>query len=106
LPKLHFDAEEYHEMIDWQAINITEPPTLKRASITDIKTLIETKEKPQGMPNFSCHTHAVERAIKLVTDASAFVVGHENRDGYIKTRIEGRKRLPIFESKCNYNASK
>ena len=102
LPKLRFDAEEYHQMIDWQAIDVTEPPTLKKVPITEIKALIEMKEKPQGMPNFPCHTQAVERAIKLVTDASASVVGHENRDGYIRARIEGRKRLPIFESKCDY----
>ena len=102
LPKLRFNAKKYHQMINWQAIDITEPPALKKVAITEIKALIETKEKRQEIPNFPCHTQAVESSIKLVTDASASVVGYENRDGYIRGRIEGRKRLPIFESKCDY----
>jgi len=104
IPKLRFDADEYHQMIDWQEIDLTEPPILTKLTETEIKELIETNEKPQGMPNFPCHTQAVERIIKLVTDASATVVGQENRDGYVRARLEGRKRLPLFETKCNYTS--
>ena len=89
-------------MIDWQTTNVTEPPSTKYLTNTEVETLIKSKEKPKNMTDFPRHTQAVERMIKLVTDASAAVVGQENRDGYIRARIEGRKRLPRFEYKSNY----
>ena len=102
VPKINFTASEYHQMIDWQTTNVTEPPSTKYLTNTEVETLIKSKEKPKNMTDFPCHTQAVERMIKLVTDASAAVVGQENRDGYIRARIEGRKRLPRFEYKSNY----
>jgi len=36
---------------------------------------------------FPCHTQAVERAVKLVTDASTAVCGESARDGFIRARI-------------------
>ena len=99
LPKLIFSATSYYSMINWQTIQVTEPPATKKISAEDITTLINTKELPKIIPNFPCHTQAVERLIKLVTEASTSVVGNEARDGYIRNRIEGRKKLPKFETK-------
>ena len=84
-------------MIDWQTIQVTEPPATKKISTEDITSLINTKELPKLIPDFPCHTQAVERLIKLVTEASTSVVGNEARDGYIRNRIQGRKKLPKFE---------
>ena len=103
VPKINFTASEYHLMIDWQTTNVTEPPSTKYLTNTEVETLIKRREKPKNMTNFPCHTQAVERMIKLVTDASAAVVGQESRDGYIRARIEGKKkRLPKFEYKSHY----
>ena len=38
-----------------------------------------------------CHTQAVERAIKLVTEASVKVSEKEERDGYIKNVLVEKK---------------
>ena len=46
-------------------------------------------------PNFPTHTQAVEKIIKIVTDASEIVAGEEARKGYIRARIEGRKNKPV-----------
>lgn len=102
-PKLILNAEKYYEMIDWQTAQLTEPPVTKKLSCDEIQAFINFKEKLLNMYNFPCHTQAVERVIKLVTDASTAVVGHEAREGYIFSRIEGRKRLPVFETKRDYN---
>ena len=47
IPKLRLDAEKYYEIIDWQAIEVTEPPTLKKLTVAEIKALIEIKKKPE-----------------------------------------------------------
>ena len=48
---------------------------------------------------FPNHTLTVERIIKIVTDTSKRVVRKEARYGYVRAKIEGRKKLPKFESK-------
>ena len=35
-----------------------------------------------NLPNFPCHTQSVERAVKLVTEASLKVHGIKERDGH------------------------
>ena len=99
LPDLLFDATEYHFMINWQTTKLNEPPVTRHLS-TDL--LISVKEGSVQLPQltaFSNHTQAVERCIKMVTDASSTVVGQEARDGLIRSKIEGRKKLPNFETK-------
>jgi hypothetical protein len=49
-----------------------------------------------------CHTQAVERCIKLVTEASAAVCGTAARDGFIRVRNEARNKMPRFETKNNF----
>ena len=44
-------------------------------------------EKPLVVPPYPCHTQAVERAIKLVSEAAGSVVGADSRDGYIRQKI-------------------
>lgn len=51
---------------------------------------------------FRCHLQAVERHIKLLTKASATVCGQEARDGFIRTKIESRDKLPKFDTKQQF----
>uniref|UniRef100_A0A6P7FXE8 ABC transporter C family member 6-like n=1 Tax=Diabrotica virgifera virgifera TaxID=50390 RepID=A0A6P7FXE8_DIAVI len=52
------------------------------------------------------HTQAVERCIKIVTEASSKVCGHSARDGFIRVRLEARQNLPTFENKSQYVTAK
>ena len=45
---------------------------------------------------------AVERAIRLVSKASAAVIGQEAREGFISQKIKERQELTKFESKKDY----
>ena len=54
------------------------------------------------VPNYPCHTQAVERGVKLVSEASAAAIGQEAREGFICQRIKERKVLNKFESKKDY----
>ena len=49
-----------------------------------------------------CHTQAVERLVKLVTEASKAVCGRKSRDGFISARIASRQLMAKFESKRDF----
>ena len=102
-PTLNFNAETYYEMIDWNSLELTEPPLTKSVKTKDIIELIETGDMPifksQDIP---CHTQSVERHIKLVTEASEKVCGGQKRDGLIKATLFSRQQMPIFNTKKEF----
>ena len=88
-------------MIDWQEKDITKPPLRKKLIDTEIENNIKLKI-PICLPALPCHTQAVERTIKLVTDASQKVIGSKNRDGYKNALLTSRSKLPKFNTKKDY----
>ena len=50
-------------------------------------------------PRFPCHTQAVERVIKLVTESSLSVCGPEARDGFVKAKIASQKMMQNLRPK-------
>jgi len=102
IPILNFEADTYIDLIDWLSVEITEPPLTKSISDHDLKSMISDVSAEIDILKFPCHTQAVERCIKLVTEASAAVCGIESRDGFIRSRIESRRTLPKFETKRQY----
>ena len=50
---------------------------------------------------FPCHNQAVERAIKVVSEASSQVYSEE-RDGFIRQRIRARKLVPKINTKADF----
>ena len=79
--------------------NMHEPPTLKHLLNKEIEAFQPHKlnlEHP-------CHNQAVERHIKLVSEASAAVVGFKNRDGLIREKIRSRKLMKTFSTKKQFN---
>ena len=50
----------------------------------------------------SLHTEAVERAVKLVTEAAVQVSDHKERDGLIRNKLQSRQKMPKFETKRDY----
>ena len=56
VPKINFNATSYTQLIDLRGTGITEPP-LTLALSDAFKTT------PFEVPNYPCHTQAVERAI-------------------------------------------
>lgn len=105
VPNLNFHAEDYVDLIDWK--NMTEPPPMKIIHTQLIYEAIrnpdlvssEIMDKFNRMP---CHTQAVERCVKLVTEASAAVCGPERREGFIKNKLESRHIMPTFNTKKDF----
>ena len=83
--ELNLNAMEYFDMIDWAVYTISEPPVLKAMTDAELKDLITTEVTPTVIfPKFPCQTQAVERHVKLVTEAAKAVCGQNSRDGFIR----------------------
>lgn len=86
-------------MIDWAVCPISEPPVIKGMTDAELRELITTEVTPTVLfPKFPCHTQAVERNVKLVTEAAKAVCGQKSRDGFIRARVASRQLMPTFES--------
>ena len=94
VPKLNFEAEDYTKLIDFDALDpVLEPP------LTKVMCPALTDEELHSIPSLPCHTQAVERCIKLVTEASQKVCGAKARDGYIINTLKSQKKNPKLDSK-------
>ncbi|KAG5890624.1 hypothetical protein JTB14_031929 [Gonioctena quinquepunctata] len=71
---LNINASSYMDLIDWSTLVITEPPPTMGLPV---EVLIDIVENPDTsmvfseMKSYPCHTIVVERAVKIVTEASA-----------------------------------
>ena len=98
-----YNSNTYYAMINWQTVKLTEPPVTKGIPDLTIEEFVKTGNKPVGLiPAFPCHSQAVERQIKLVTEASASVCGADDRDGFIRSRLHSRLNIPRFNSKKDF----
>jgi len=106
IPELRFDAKNYINLIDWQTNEITEPSLIAEISEHDIEMVFASRNVPLfEFPKYPCHTQAVERCVKLATEESAAVCGSKPRDGFIRVRLDSRKRMPYFNKKADYRTS-
>nr|CAH7763285.1 unnamed protein product [Callosobruchus chinensis] len=104
VPKLNFNATDYTELINWMEVDVTPPPVLANITNEGLKLFIENNDTLE-FPRFPCHTQAVERCVKLVTEASSCVIGEEARDGFIRLRVKSREIMPHFHHKAEYKVA-
>ena len=82
---------------------MTEQPITVEISDETLEKNILKGEVPE-LNKFPCHARAVERSVKTVTEVSAAVCGVESRDGYLRARLDSRRKMLSFNSKCQYQA--
>ncbi|GBN09444.1 hypothetical protein AVEN_270953-1 [Araneus ventricosus] len=101
IPALNFGAADYVDLIDWQAFYVLPPTVLRHIGSHELLKIIQDDVPMDGWDfiKFLSHTKAVERIVKLVTEASRKRVGPQNRDGFIRATLESRKQMSQFESK-------
>ena len=58
--------------------------------------------EPLQLPKYSNNSQAVERAAKLVSDASHQVSGLENRHELILSKVAARAERPSFKSRKDF----
>lgn len=103
IPKINFFAQDYIDLIIWQDCDITGPTLTQHLTEDDLKRFLnECSPVIPILFNLPCHTQAVERCAKVVTEASLEVCGVAARDGFIRTRLLDRKLMQNFETKRDY----
>lgn len=103
-PKINFQAKDHIEMIHWGTTTLSPPPLLRRVTDQEIWSKVKSSGTAAewNFNKFPCHTQAVERCVKLVTEASQKVVGFSSRDGFIRTTLLSRSSMPSFSSKSKF----
>ncbi|KAF2892906.1 hypothetical protein ILUMI_13268 [Ignelater luminosus] len=79
---INFNATDFVEIIAWQFYKLIESPLLATLSDEDLPNMVQNPTIKE-IAKYHCHTQAVKRSIKLVTEASMAVCGETNRDGFI-----------------------
>ena len=111
-----FSARSYHESIDWSVWQNDEdgnesemviypfPPILRALSPYEINEW-GTKQAPPKypLPDLPCHSQAVERHIRLVSEASMKCSSAKERDGFVRNTKESQSKMPAFRSKKDFN---
>ena len=57
---------------------------------------------PLHIPNYPTNSQSVERAVKLVSEASLQVFGYERRHELILSRQAARQERPAYETKKDF----
>ena len=94
--ELNFQATSLRELIDWDKENVHEPPLTCHLTTADLRHFYTT---PMEVPSWSTHTQAVERIVKMVTEACGTVYGEERREGLIKSQQLSRELMSRNRSK-------
>ena len=99
--EINIKAEHYSGLLHWERDHQrTEPPITMAISEEELCACIRDDKKwDEKLFDFPCHTQALERCIKLVTEASCKVYGKDSRDGFVRATIESRRKMPRLESK-------
>ena len=113
IPKINFEASNYYEMVNWSEL-YSEPPLTKHIPIGDQNENIKNASYPKtasislewtNLVNIPCHSQAVERHVKLVSEASLQVICVVRRDEFFRSTLESRRRIVLSETKANYYRS-
>ena len=88
VPTLLYDADSYNTMIDWNAETLTEPPLTYHLTDDEINHIVD---EPLSVPPYRAHTQSIERAVKLVTEASGQVYELESARGFIRSQVASRQ---------------
>lgn len=103
VPKINVNASSYIDLIDWQQ-SYSQPPILTNVPDETLHSLVESGGDDEVLfLRLPCHTQAVERAVKTVTEASMQLCHKTAREALIKNKIISRKLMPKFESKKDFN---
>ena len=95
VPKSNVKATHFYELTNLDSIkDISQPP-----AVMDLDAQMLTKPLVLQHP---CHNQAVERHVKLVTEAALVVTRFEKQDGMIRQKIQSGLLMSKFDSKQQF----
>ena len=99
-PSVNFGASSLETLIDWNTAKLSEPLLTATMSTSEV---ISCLDSPLHVPNtWQCHSQAMERAVRKVSETCLMVVGERKREGWIRCSDESRKWLKKPASKADY----
>ncbi|GBM79302.1 hypothetical protein AVEN_92056-1 [Araneus ventricosus] len=95
-------------MIHWNTITLSPPPLLRRFTNQVIWSKVQSGETAAmgNFDKFPCHTQAVERGVKVVTEASQEVGVSNSRNGFMITTLLSRSPMQSFSFKSYFKVLK
>ena len=93
------NAKSFFEMVNLDDSDFWQPP-----AINDLSSEIESIADNPLKLDHPCHNQAIERHVKVVTEASGQVVGYEKRDGLICQKLKSHKIMKKFDTKQQFVA--
>lgn len=100
VPTINFNPKSVYSLIDLSKLEITIPPLLSDLNSETLSNLHESK-LGNVIRQIPCHSQAVERSVKLVTEAASAVTD-VNRHGFILNKLSSRQKMPKFDSKIDF----
>ena len=101
VPKVDQNMHNLKDLLSPMERSLTEPPLIKEIST---KELNRFARNPLTI-KIPCHSHSVERCIKMVTEASQQGYGKDSRDGYVRAKIKSCYLIPAFRNKQEFNTA-
>ena len=95
---INFKAVHWTDLIDLSVNGVCESPITLDISDDELQNSLLTGEKI-NLPDFPSHSQGVERAVKLVTEASQSMYGFEARHQSILAKVLCQELRPAFSSK-------
>ena len=101
VPKaVNTNAKSFFEIVKLDDSDFRKLPAINDLSSSEIAS---TGDNPLKLDH-PCHNQAVERHVKVVTEASGQVVGYERRDGLIRQKLKSRMIIKKSDTKQQFLA--
>ena len=99
-PTISFSSESWTKMVNLTDYNDIEPPLTRSLQMSQIESF---RESPYTVKLFPNHNQAVERVIKIISEASCAVGTQKSRHGLILSKLSSQAIMPRTERKCDFN---
>ena len=94
IPEININAEFYHYMIQFDKIDVIEPPATKRMN----KVAIQNFKTSNLQCDYPCHNQASKRHVKLVTETSMHVRRLKRLGGMVRQKVTSQKLMPFINT--------
>lgn len=105
VPTLNFGAADYPDLVPWTSkkkVSVSEPPLTSHLTVAQLEELAATGSSELVLTAIPCHSQAVERHVRMVSNASKRVVGEQKRHENILGTLESRSQMPSFRTKRDF----
>ena len=101
VPELNWEADHWSEIVSLkEGEKVHVPSIISKITDEELKKILENHF---NFPKFPLHSTSVERAVKLVSEASGKVFGYEARHRHILSKVSSRKQMPDFKTKSKFS---